>query len=78
MFDCNGFDARGKKIDYGTCDNCGTGLKPVWFKEVEEEYYRGNPTGAYRERKAVSYLICPNCLKEFCVDDSFDEPWQYC
>lgn len=60
-----------KEKDYGKCD-CGCDLKPVWFQETE---YRNNiATG--RKRMAVSHLFCPDCLENYTVDDSFDEPWQ--
>lgn len=57
---------------YGEC-SCGTSLIPVFF--IEEERNRNNvKTG--RKRRAISCLVCPTCLKNFCIDDSFDEKWR--
>lgn len=60
---------------YGKCESWHDDLEPVWFKE-EERCIRGTAlikTG--RTRLAVSHLVCPSCLKNYIVDDSFDEPW---
>ena len=58
---------------YGNCPECGGELRPVWF--TEKEYDRYNiPTG--RTRHAVDCLVCKDCMKEYCVDDSFDGPWR--
>lgn len=60
--------------DYGVCERCGTKLQvSEWFTEYEYDE-KGMPTG--RTKKAVSSLICPCCLKNYCVDDTFDEPWR--
>lgn len=61
---------------YGICSKCNIPLDPVWFTETEYnvEYGIRHKTG--RKRKAVDYLICPNCLSKVCVDDSFDRPWR--
>ena len=56
---------------FGLCD-CGGQLHPVWFDE--SEYRNGHKTG--RARDAVSHLVCDSCLKNVCVDDSFDMPWR--
>lgn len=65
-----------KEIDNIVCTKCGCKMKPVYF--IEEEYTCQNgclfKTG--RKRKAVSHLVCENCLTNECVDDSFDEPWR--
>ena len=63
-----------KNTCYGNCDECGTALSPVWFKEQECDEY-GMKTG--RVRDAVSYLVCPSCLRNYVVDDSFDREWKY-
>lgn len=61
---------------YGYCDICKCPLEPIWF--VEEEYtidkYK-NQIKTGRKKHAVDYLICPNCLKRYCIDDSFDGDW---
>lgn len=54
-----------------TCDKCGITPEPIWF--TEHEVKNGVETG--RIRKAVDVLVCPCCLKEYCVDDSYDGPW---
>lgn len=62
--------------DYGTCE-CGGSLQPVWFKEEETIFTRDgymHKTG--RVREAVSHLVCDCCLRNDCVDDSFDLPWR--
>ena len=59
-------------MEYGTCDLCHTPLKAEWFYEKEHDE-RMLHTG--RVRKAVNCLVCPNCLKEYVCDDSFDGPW---
>jgi uncharacterized protein with PIN domain len=53
------------------CDKCGNITVKIWFKEIE--YRKGIPTG--RERNAVSHMLCENCGKTFCVDDTFDGDW---
>lgn len=57
---------------YGNCEICGAELLPDWFTEKEVDSY-GNYT--FRVRRAVNVLYCPHCLKDYCVDDSFDQPW---
>lgn len=61
---------------YGICDRCCGYLKPVWF--TEDEYKITSDGYQYRTgrtRLAVSHLVCEDCLKNFCVDDSFDGKW---
>ena len=58
---------------YGTCECCGGRLYPIWFEETEYDRYN-TPTG--RTRRAVDCLVCEDCMKEYCVDDSFDGPWR--
>jgi len=63
--------------NYGTCPHCGCPLSAVWF--WEEEYKVTNFGDMYktgRKRHAVDYLICDDCGKKQCVDDSFDGPWR--
>lgn len=63
-----------KNTDYGNCDKCNAPLEAIWFKEIERDSH-GIKTG--RVRDSVSVLVCPYCLKNFSVDDSFDENWYY-
>lgn len=56
---------------YGYCE-CGAMLIPVWYTEYEYNKY-GYETG--RRRTACSHLTCAYCLKNYIVDDTFDEPW---
>lgn len=61
-----------KKLDCGFCERCGTELEPVYFREEEsyiDEYGHLMRTG--RTRRAVDYLVCPNCLKRYIVDGDF-------
>lgn len=61
---------------FGVCENCGYQLEPEYFLDEETIVTRDGylyKTG--RVRTAVDYLICPNCLAKYCVDDSFDGPW---
>lgn len=64
-----------EKSYYGVCEDCSSPLEPVWFKEEEIKVEHGlmYSTGIYR--RAVDYLVCPLCLKHFCVDDTYDGPW---
>lgn len=62
-------------IDYGICDYCGGELYPVWFTEEETNIEHGSMYKTGRRRRAVSHLVCEQCLKNFVVDDSFDGPW---
>lgn len=67
------FDPTNSK--YGVCEKCKSDLKPVWFREDEIIYKSGIPMKTGRSRNAVSHLICTNCLRQYCVDDSFDKEW---
>ena len=61
---------------YGQCDICGHDLVvEEWFKEYEYEPKSNIPTG--RVRRAASCLVCPNCLKHYPIDDTFDGNWYY-
>ena len=67
-----------KYTKYGVCENCNEPLEPVWFTEEETvvDNYSHMIYHTGRTRRAVDYLVCPCCLKKFCVDDSFDGPWR--
>ena len=63
--------------DFGICHFCGGLLEPVYF--IEEELKLTSDGHLYktgRTRRAVSHLVCSCCLKNQCVDDSFDGPWR--
>lgn len=66
-----------RDIDYGQCPECHCDLVPIWFKEKETKIKDGHLYYTGRVRRAVSHLICPECLTPECVDDSFDWPWEY-
>lgn len=53
-------------VDFGVCD-CGGSLIPVWFTEEETKVANGI---MYKTGR-----VCEDCLKNFCVDDTFDGPW---
>ena len=61
---------------YGKCANCNTELEAIWFEEEEIKTFQGIMYTTGRKRRAVDYLICPECYSKECVDDSFDEPWR--
>lgn len=61
---------------YGICDRCDVPLVPVFFTEEEYNHIGGSRIRTGRKRRAVSHLICPICLQEMIVDDSFDGPWE--
>lgn len=61
--------------DYGQCEQCGADLKPIWFTEEEYQIIGGISIKTGRKRRACSHLVCPDCLKNYCVDDSFDGPY---
>lgn len=61
--------------DFGKCSKCGGKLQPVYFEEKERKVIGGIMTYTGRKRIAVDYLICQDCLRKECVDDSFDEMW---
>lgn len=50
-------------------------LIPVWFTEEETKVANGTMYKTGRVRRACSHLVCEACLKNFCVDDTFDGPW---
>lgn len=60
------------KIPEMYCDECGIKLIPIIFIDYE---YDNNMIKTGRKRKAISHLTCPQCLKNYTVDDSFDENW---
>ena len=63
-------------MNYGKCDRCGADLMPAdWFEEKEYDSKTMLPTG--RVRWAVGYIVCPECGRKFCVDDTFDGQWHY-
>lgn len=62
---------------YGNCDRCNSQLEPIWFTEYEYETYGGTRVKTGRKRKSVSHLICPNCMKNYIVGDSYDGSWHY-
>lgn len=47
----------------------------MWFEEEEKDLYGTTLITTERKRWAVSHLVCPSCLRDYIVDDSFDEPW---
>lgn len=59
---------------FGKCQ-CGAELEAVWFTEEEIDSHSGLRTG--RIRRAVDYLVCPNCDIRYQVDSCFDSPWRY-
>lgn len=61
-------------VDFGVCD-CGGSLIPVWFTEEETKVANGIMYKTGRVRRVCSHLVCEDCLKNFCVDDTFDGPW---
>lgn len=60
---------------FGICGTCGCELEPSYFVEEEEIIQHGVRFKTGRVRRAVDCLVCPNCLRTECVDDSFDGPW---
>lgn len=62
-------------MGYGKC-SCGANLMPVWFTEEETEIEGGRMYKTGRKRTACSHLSCSNCLKNVCVDDSFDTSYR--
>ena len=61
-------------MDYGECE-CAGKLSPVWFQEEEIAIMHGIMCRTGRHRRAVSHLVCEECLRNYAVDDSFDGPW---
>lgn len=60
---------------FGTCSYCGGILRPIYFIREEELIYNGQIIKTGRKCKAVSHLVCENCLMNEIVDDSFDGDW---
>ena len=60
---------------YGVCTRCNSDLKPIWFEEEEYRTENGILYKTGRKRRAVDVLVCPCCMKEYCVDDSFVGNW---
>lgn len=60
---------------FGKCSRCGGNLLPVYFTEEERKVECGHLIYTGRKRTAVSHLSCESCMKNECVDDSFDGPW---
>ena len=56
------------------CSDCGAQLEPVYFKEYQ---YDKNECRTGYVRTAVDYLICPNCLKTYIIDDDTTSKWYY-
>lgn len=61
---------------YGECEFCGCDLEPIYFIEEERKMFSGVSYKTGRKRRAVSHLVCPGCLRNYCVDDSFDGNWE--
>ena len=59
-----------------TCGN-STRFEKVWFEETEYKTVNGFRSRTGRYRKAVSHLVCQDCGKNICVDESFDGDWYY-
>lgn len=58
------------------CGNEGE-FEKVWFEEPEYKTSGGIQVRTGRYRKACSHLVCLECGKNHCVDDSFDGPWYH-
>ena len=65
-----------RESSFGRC-SCGGMLYPVCFTEYEYQTIGGTMIRTGRSRRAVSHLICDECLKPQAVDDSLDGPWPY-
>lgn len=59
---------------YGQCE-CGGTLHPIFFTEEETVVQHGVMCRTGRKRRAVSCLVCEECLRSYTVDDTFDGPW---
>ena len=59
---------------YGQCE-CGGALYPIFFTEEETVVQHGVMCRTGRKRRAVSCLVCEECLRSYTVDDTFDGPW---
>lgn len=62
--------------DFGTCSHCGSELEPVWFTEEEFKIEHGMMYKTGRKRRNIDVLVCPVCLKNHAVDDTFAGPWR--
>lgn len=62
-------------MDFGLCV-CGGKLLPIWFTENETVVKDGMMFKTGRKRRAVSHLVCEDCLRSYPVDDTFDGPWR--
>jgi len=62
---------------YGECAYCGCELEAVWFTEEETTVEYGVRYYTGRVRNAIDYLVCPKCLRNFCINDGMDGPWRY-
>lgn len=60
---------------FGECSSCGAPLEAVWFTEYEYKTFDGHIYKTGRKRRAVDYLVCTDCYRHVCIDDSFDGPW---
>lgn len=60
--------------EFGRCEDCNIPLA-IGDTGKEYEYRNGCKTG--RVKIIVGYLICPNCLQKYIVDDTFDGDWYY-
>lgn len=60
---------------FGVCPTCECALEPNYFVMEEEIVQNGMRFKTGRVKRAVDCLVCPNCLRIECVDDSFDGPW---
>ena len=70
-------DVKDMGKPYGLCEKCGAPLMPIWFTEHEHKVVNGIMTDTGRTRRAVSHLTCSlGCIRDYPVDDSFDEPWR--
>ena len=52
-------------------------LRPIWFTEIERVVNGTFLVETGRQRKAISHLVCENCLKKAPIDDSYDGEWHY-
>lgn len=62
---------------FGKCPKCGGTLQPVIFEEKETKIINGTMIYTGRKRNAVSHLSCENCMKNECIDETFDGVWHY-
>lgn len=62
-------------VYFPVCDRCRVTMKPYYFTEEEYKYYQGRMYKTGRKKRAVSHFVCPLCLKNEAVDDTFDGRW---